>query len=178
MSRRCVIYLTAHVLKLKLTSLPQKSAAFIEPMECLAVAKLPDGAQWLYEIKLDGYRAEAMRSDSGVILFSRSRKSFNKQFSLIVEALAGLPENTVIDGEVVALDELGRRLLAGSPFARGNTGPRGPQRSRFDLLRLARSAFRKCKPLRNGTVSGRNDEGKILWRQVRAGFRRSRVYAD
>ena len=92
----------------KLGSLPTRSAAFVAPMECLAVAKLPDGAQWLYEIKLDGYRAEAMRSESGVILFSRSRKSFNKQFSLIVEALADLPENTVIDGEVVALDESGR----------------------------------------------------------------------
>jgi hypothetical protein len=29
-----------------------RQAAFVEPMECLAVAKLPDGHQWLYEIKL------------------------------------------------------------------------------------------------------------------------------
>jgi bifunctional non-homologous end joining protein LigD len=92
----------------KIESLPTRSAAFVEPMECLAVAKLTDGVQWLYEIKLDGYRAEAVRSESGVILFSRSRKSFNKQFSTIVEALADLSENTVIDGEVVALDESGR----------------------------------------------------------------------
>jgi ATP-dependent DNA ligase len=49
-----------------------------------------------------------MRLESGVILFSRSGKSFNRQFSLIVEALADLPENTVVDGEVIALDESGR----------------------------------------------------------------------
>ncbi len=89
-------------------SLPKKNAAFIEQMECLAVAKLPDGAQWLYEIKLDGYRAEAINSDGKLSLQSRRRKSFNKQFQLIVKALGDLPENTVIEGEVVALDESGR----------------------------------------------------------------------
>jgi ATP-dependent DNA ligase len=77
-------------------------------MECLSVSKLPDGAQWLYEIKLDGYRAEAINSDGKLILVSRRRKFFNRQFPLIVEALGDLPENTVIDGEVVALDESGR----------------------------------------------------------------------
>jgi bifunctional non-homologous end joining protein LigD len=43
-----------------------------------------------------------------VILYSRRRKSFNRQFPLIVEALADLPEDTVVDGEVVALDQSGR----------------------------------------------------------------------
>jgi len=57
---------------------------------------------------LDGYRAEAINSDGKLILMSRRRKSFNRQFPLIVEALSDLPENTVIDGEVVALDQTGR----------------------------------------------------------------------
>jgi ATP dependent DNA ligase domain len=82
------------VLNKRLSLFPTRSATFVEPMECLGVAKLPDGAQWLYEIKLDGYRAQAINSDGNLILFSRRRKSFNRLFPLIVEALGDLPENT------------------------------------------------------------------------------------
>jgi len=92
----------------KLASLPTRPAAFIESMECLAVSKLPDAPQWIYEIKLDGYRAQAVKSDGKLNLFSRRRKSFNRQFPHIVEALSDFPENTVVDGEVLALDESGR----------------------------------------------------------------------
>jgi bifunctional non-homologous end joining protein LigD len=46
----------------KALSQPQTEAAFIEPMECLAVSKLPDGSNWVYEIKLDGYRALTVKS--------------------------------------------------------------------------------------------------------------------
>jgi bifunctional non-homologous end joining protein LigD len=92
----------------RLSSLPKRTAAFIEPMDCAHVTKLVDGPGWLYEIKLDGYRAVAVRSDRGVNLFSRRRKSFDHQYPLIVEALADLPDGTVVDGEVVALDESGR----------------------------------------------------------------------
>jgi ATP-dependent DNA ligase len=42
-----------------LRSLLKTKAAFVEPMDCLPVAKLPEGPQWLWEIKLDGYRAVA-----------------------------------------------------------------------------------------------------------------------
>ena len=76
-------------------------------MECAPVTKLLDGPEWVYEIKLDGYRAVAIKSDR-VNLFSRRHKSFNHQYPHLVEALGELPEGTVVDGEVVALDDSGR----------------------------------------------------------------------
>jgi len=47
----------------KLDALPKRKADLIEPMDCAPVTKLADGPGWLYEIKLDGYRAVAVKSD-------------------------------------------------------------------------------------------------------------------
>lgn len=38
---------------------------FIETMDCLPVSKLPEGAEWTYELKLDGYRLERIASLEG-----------------------------------------------------------------------------------------------------------------
>ncbi len=94
--------------KALLETLPTRRAEFIEPMECAPVPKLLDGPGWSYEIKLDGYRAIAVKADGRVNLFSRRRKSFDHHYPLIAEALAELPEGTVVDGEIVALDDSGR----------------------------------------------------------------------
>jgi ATP-dependent DNA ligase len=94
-----------------LRSLPKTKAAFVEPMDCLPVAKLPEGSQWVGEIKLDGYRAVAVKSGSTVTLYSRNRKILSKRFPYIVEPLRNLPDGTVIDGEIVALDDDGRPVF-------------------------------------------------------------------
>jgi bifunctional non-homologous end joining protein LigD len=77
-------------------------------MECALVARLPEGSDWTYEVKLDGYRAIGVKTSRETILYSRNGKDFNKRFPQIAEALNDLPADTVIDGEVVALDESGR----------------------------------------------------------------------
>jgi ATP-dependent DNA ligase len=91
-----------------LDSLPKREATFIEPMECLAVTKPPNGSQWLWELKLDGYRAIAVKAGQDVSLYSRAGKHLDKKFPYIVQALQEIPTGTVLDGEIVALDDSGR----------------------------------------------------------------------
>ena len=86
----------------------QAAASFIECMECLPVSKLPEGPEWTYELKLDGYRVEAVKRSGKTTLYSRRRNALNEKFPYIAAALEDLPDATVIDGELVALDAQGR----------------------------------------------------------------------
>src|SRR6185437_8712561 len=70
--------------------------------------KLPEGLHWTYEIKLDGYRALAFKKAGKVHLRSRNDNDFNARYPGIVQALAPLPNDTLVDGEVVALDDDGK----------------------------------------------------------------------
>jgi DNA ligase D-like protein (predicted ligase) len=83
-------------------------ARFIPPMLLLKTDRLPDDGKWMYELKLDGYRAVAFKKSGLVHLRSRNDKDFALRYPAVVKALARLPDNTVIDGEVVAFDGAGR----------------------------------------------------------------------
>ena len=120
--------------KLRVTTLPQKPAAYIEPMDCLAVTKLPNSANWVWEIKIDGYRAIAVKSDDRVNLYSRTKNSFNNKFSYIVDALSDMPAGTVLDGELVAIDNDGRPNF--NLLQNFRTGARHIQYYVFDVLCL------------------------------------------
>ncbi len=84
-------------------------ATFIEPMLLLSTGRLPnDQGTYEYGLKLDGYRAIAFKTSGKVFLRSRNNKDFSARYRAVVRALGGLPDDTVIDGEIVALDESGK----------------------------------------------------------------------
>jgi DNA ligase D-like protein (predicted ligase) len=89
-------------------TLPTAKVQFIEPMYARLVQSLPRGQEWFYEVKFDGYRCLAGRDTKGVTLWSRRENLFTKQFPHIAQACERLPPNTLVDGEIVALDESGR----------------------------------------------------------------------
>jgi bifunctional non-homologous end joining protein LigD len=100
-----------------LAALPRGEATFVKPMLCRPVSELPAGSRWLYEFGLGGLRAQAVRAEEGAVLFSATGKRLSLRFPGLVRALEALPVQSVLDGEVVALDEQGRpsrRLLRGS----------------------------------------------------------------
>jgi bifunctional non-homologous end joining protein LigD len=94
------------------------NAQFIDPMLLLRTDALPEGSQWAYELKLDGYRAIAFKSKGRVHLRSRNDKDFAERYPAIVRGLVKLLDDTVIDGELVAFDQDGRPSFS----AMQNTG--------------------------------------------------------
>jgi bifunctional non-homologous end joining protein LigD len=46
-------------------------------MDCLRVSRLPEGPEWTYEIKLDGYRLEAVRRGGRTTLYSGRQNVLN-----------------------------------------------------------------------------------------------------
>jgi len=84
-------------------------ARFIKPMLLLSTDRLPDDrSKWEYQLKLDGYRAIAFKTGNTLHLRSRNDNDFSRRYPAVLRGLAKLPDETVIDGEIVALDEDGR----------------------------------------------------------------------
>ena len=77
-------------------------------MLLLRRATLPDEPRWEYQLKFDGYRAIAFKTGGTVHLRSRNDNDFSVRYPTIVNGLAQLPNETVVDGELVALDGNGR----------------------------------------------------------------------
>jgi bifunctional non-homologous end joining protein LigD len=88
-----------------LESLPSPPPAFIIPMKALLSKTLPQGTDWIYEIKFDGYRGLAIKKKNQITLWSRNHKNLTANYPGIVRALESLPaREAVLDGEILAVD--------------------------------------------------------------------------
>ncbi len=80
----------------------------VRPMLSSTAAQPFNHADWLFEVKWDGYRAIAELREDRVFLYSRNGISFDRKFSPIAESLGSFRFDAVLDGEIVVVDGQGR----------------------------------------------------------------------
>ncbi len=136
---------------------PAPEAAAIKPMLALLAQKLPEGPDWIYEVKWDGVRTLLTIANGSVTLQSRNGLSYDTYFPELKDVPAALALSTgVADGEIVAMDSSGKisfqaiqPRLRRTPFGKKGDGPHGISLYLFDLL------FKDGKDLRKLPLSKR-----------------------
>src|SRR5215469_455117 len=93
----------------------------------------PEGPEFPLRAKARGFRSIPRKSGRSTLLWSRNQKDFTRWFRDVAKAIASSPNDTVIDGEIVALDENGRRSFN---LLRGFGEARAIVLNVFDLLML------------------------------------------
>jgi bifunctional non-homologous end joining protein LigD len=136
-----------------LKNLPSAPPKFVDPMQCKLVNELPVGADWIYELKFDGYRAMGIKSGKEVNLISRNAKNLNRRYPEIVMALRELPlQSFVIDGEVVVLDERGVPSFQRLQDLSATQKDRAVYYYTFDLLNLAGKEIKRLPLLERKAI--------------------------
>ena len=83
-----------------------KMPDFVAPQLCATLSRPPVGANWVHEIKFDGYRVQLRVEDNTATLKTRKGLDWTEKFGAIAKEAASLPD-VMIDGEIVALGENG-----------------------------------------------------------------------
>jgi ATP dependent DNA ligase domain len=126
------------------------------------VKRLPEGPDWIYELKVDGYRTLIIKDEQQVELRSRKNKALTGIYRGI--AAAGLrlkADQAVVDGEIVALD------AQGSPAFQALQSLR--------LWRRARGHVTPLANLREPSPNQRTDARRRVFRCVTLGPVRTRI---
>lgn len=91
------------------TPLKRPMPAAIHPMLAETIDKPFDGAEWLFEIKWDGYRAVAFIENGQTRLVSRNQNDLTARYPELKNMAEMVKaKTTILDGEVVALDAEGK----------------------------------------------------------------------
>lgn len=85
-----------------------KLPGFVKPQLATLVDTVPDGDDWLHEIKYDGYRAVTSTAGGKTIIRTRNGHDWSEKFTAIAGALNDLPAAAAqFDGEIAVADEKG-----------------------------------------------------------------------
>ena len=140
----------------------------LRPMLAGTADRLPAGDDWVYELKLDGYRIVAEVTADGVRLWSRGGHDYAGRFAAVAEQLpAAVSGPCAVDGEVCALDE------------------RRPAQLRAPAVRLGHARLLRLRPAGGSTAArwsaGRCPSAASCWptrSSETGGIRISRQYDD
>ena len=92
-------------------------------MAARLVDRLPEGPEWLYEVKFDGYRALLIKNGDRVEIRSRNDKNLTTTYPGIAAAARRLDaRQATVDGEVVAVDANGRPSFQALQHRSGHAG--------------------------------------------------------
>src|SRR3982751_2597208 len=128
----------------------------LPPMEARSVDEIPEGDEWQYEPKWDGFRCIAFRNGSDVYLQSKAGQPLARYFPDIVEALAAIEaKQFVVDGELVievngalSFDELQLRLHPAASRVKKLAAAHPAMMIAFDLLADEKANDLLGQPLR------------------------------
>jgi bifunctional non-homologous end joining protein LigD len=115
----------------------------MRPMLATKTARVPDGSEWVHEVKWDGVRLLVEVADGRVRMWTRNENEVGVAYPEL-QGLAGLGHDALLDGEVVALADGVPRFSAIADRMHVRSASRAEQLARvnpvtlmsFDLLRL------------------------------------------
>ncbi|MFD1257287.1 DNA ligase D [Mucilaginibacter terrae] len=106
-----------------------------KPMLAKLEQKIFDDKDWLFEMKIDGYRAIAYTGKDAALI-SRNGIEFNEKYEKVFSEIKTLPKNAVLDGEIVVEDSHGRSAFQDLQNYDSQKNKRILKYYVFDMLRL------------------------------------------
>ncbi|MER8574392.1 hypothetical protein NKH19_23235 [Mesorhizobium sp. M1338] len=82
---------------------------FVEPLMPTLVKKPPEGDGWIHEVKFDGYRSQLIIDEDGTRIYTRNGHHWTAKYCDLKEAKSLGAENSIVDGEIIVLNEAGLR---------------------------------------------------------------------
>lgn len=140
-----------------------KLQEFIPPQLATLVKAPPSGAQWLHELKFDGYRMLCRIERGKVHFWSRNGKEWTAKFPTVAAVMKELKlSSAMVDGEIVIVDAHGRSSFQKLQRAMAKGVTTGFVYQVFDLLHLdgfdlTRVPLKKRKELLKTLCGGKRD---------------------